>query len=144
MKALLTLSAIALSVPSLAQAPDTSRAEITAFADRFDKAQLEKNSAALDEMISDNLVFIDSSGKRSGKKEFIEGWTSPGDSFDPITLVDRIILPLGSDAAVVNAETTLTGVSGGKRFSSHFRFADTFKRVGGKWQAIHIQVTRLP
>jgi len=144
MKSLLALSAIALSAPAIAQAPDASRAEITAFADRFDKAQLEKNAAALEEMISDDLVFIDSSGKRSGKKEFIEGWTSPGDSYDPITLIDRIILPLGSDAAVVNAETTLTGISGGKRFSSHFRYADTFRRVGGKWQAVHIQVTRLP
>jgi hypothetical protein len=27
---------------------------------------------------------------------------------------------------------------------SRIRFADTFRRTGGRWQAVHIQVTRMP
>ena len=65
------------------------------------------------------------------------------DSFDPITLVDRVVRPLGADGGVVSAETTLSGVSGGQRFSSKFRFSDTFERTGGEWRAVHIQVTRI-
>jgi ketosteroid isomerase-like protein len=114
---------------------------ILAFADAFDRAQLTQDAAALNEMVADELVFIDGSGKRQGKKEFIAGWTSPGDRFDPVVLLDRKVVPLGGDAAIVNAETTLGGTSGGQRFASHIRFADTFRRVGGKWRAVHIQVT---
>ena len=116
---------------------------LTEFADQFDQAQLAKDGAALERMVADDLVFITGSGERQGKAEFIAGWTAPGDSFDPITLVDRTIRPIGADGGVVTAETTLSGVSGGERFSSRFRFSDTFERTGGEWRAVHIQVTRI-
>lgn len=132
---------VMLSPPALAQKAD---AGIVEFADRFDQAQLKKDGPALEKMISDDLVFITGSGKRRGKAEFIAGWTGPGDTYDPISLVDRVVTPLGSDAGMVSAETVLSGISDGKRFSSHFRFTDTFKRVDGRWQAVHIQVTRIP
>lgn len=119
-------------------------AGLTAFADEFDKAQLGKDRGALEQMVADDLVFITGAGAREGKQEFIDGWTAPGDTFDPITLVDREVRPLGTDAGVVSAETTLTGTSGGQRFSSRFRFSDTFERVDGRWRAVHIQVTRIP
>ena len=126
---------------TLAVAASADDAGILAFADAFDRAQLTQDAAALNEMVADELVFIDGSGKRQGKKEFIAGWTSPGDRFDPVVLLDRKVVPLGGDAAIVNAETTLGGTSGGQRFASRIRFADTFRRVGGKWRAVHIQVT---
>jgi ketosteroid isomerase-like protein len=128
---------------ALALLAATPESEIRAFADAFDAAQLRQDAAALDIMVADDLVFIDGSGKRLGKKDFIDGWTAPGDRYDPIVLIDRTVTPLGDDGAVVSAETTLAGESGGKRFSSHFRFSDTFRRVAGKWQAVHIQVTRM-
>lgn len=140
---MIALSAIALGLgqPASAQQQDIG---LVAFADSFDQAQLKKNGAALERMISDDLVFITGSGKRQGKKEFIAGWTDPADTYDPIILVDRIVTPLGPDAGMVSAETILSGTSGGKKFSSHFRFTDTFERVGGEWRAVHIQVTRIP
>jgi hypothetical protein len=116
---------------------------ILAAADAFDRAQLTKDRAAMERFLLDDLVFIDGSGKRLGKKAFIDGWTAPGDSFDPITLVDRTVTPLGRDAAVVGAEVNLCGTSDGARFCSHIRFADTFVSVGGQWRVAHIQVTRI-
>jgi ketosteroid isomerase-like protein len=129
---------------SAAAAPAEDSAALVAFADAFDRAQLAKDGPALERMVADDLVFIDGSGKRQGKKEFIEGWTGPGDRFDPIVLHDRTVVMLGPDAGVVGAETTLRGVSGGDAFASHFRFSDTFRRSGGHWQAAYIQVTRMP
>ena len=130
---------IALAL-ALTPAPDPS---LVAFADAFDAAQLRQDRAAMEAMIADDLVYIDSSGQRLGKKEFIDGWMTPGDRFDPLVLVDRVFVQLGPDAGVANAETTLTGISGGKRFASRFRYADGFRRVGGRWQVAHIQVTRI-
>lgn len=137
--------AVAASI-SLASAASSKASEesLVQFADRFDQAQLRKDGPALERMVADDLVFITGSGQRQGKKEFIAGWTAPGDRYDPITLVDRVVVPIGEDAGMVSAETVLTGTSDGKTFASRFRFTDTFKRIGGEWRAIHIQVTRIP
>jgi ketosteroid isomerase-like protein len=120
-----------------------AQTSILAAADDFDRAQLTKDRAAMERFLLDDLIFIDGSGKRLGKKEFIAGWTSPGDQFDPITLIDRTVTQLGRDAAVVGAEVNLCGTSEGARFCSHIRFADTFVRFGGQWRVAHVQVTRI-
>ncbi len=138
------LGAVALSgSPARAEPAVDDRASLIAFADAFDRAQLAQDASALDRMTADDLVFIDGSGVRRDKQAFIAGWTAPGDRYDPITLVDRTIIPLGNDAGVVGADVTLSGVSGGSPFSSRFRFADTFERTNGVWRAVHIQVTRV-
>ena len=137
----MTIAAAALFLSPQAQPATESLRQV---ADAFDRAQLSKDAAALERMVADDLVFIDGSGKRLDKKAFIQGWTAPGDTFDPVVLVDRRLVPLGPDAFLVSAETTLSGTSGGKRFASAFRFTDTFQRVDGRWRAVHIQVTRLP
>jgi len=138
----MTLFAALMLAAAQIAAPDNA-ASIIAAADAFDQAQLTKDSAAMDRMVLDDLILIDASGKRLGKKEFIAGWTAPGDRFDPITLIDRTVTPLGRDAAVVGAEVNLCGTSGGKRFCGRIRFADTFVRVGDEWRVAHIQVTRI-
>ena len=142
---MLLLAAVALSA-SLAPAHAEAQAPavVVAFADAFDRAQLAKDGAALDLMVSDDLIFIDGSGVRRDKKAFIAGWTDPGDRFEPIRLVDRTFTRLGPDAWIAGAEVTLSGRSGGKPFSSRFRFADTFRRTSGHWRVVHIQVTRMP
>jgi ketosteroid isomerase-like protein len=119
------------------------QSSILAAADKFDRAQLTKDRAAMERFLLDDLVFVDGSGMRLGKKEFIAGWTAPGDQFDPIKLVDRTVTRLGPDAAVVGAEVNLCGTSDGARFCSRIRFADTFVRVRGQWRVAHVQVTRV-
>ena len=97
----------------------------------------------MERMILDDLVFISRSGKRLGKKELIEGWMGPNDKYDPAPPMDRVVIPLGRDAAVVNAEVNLCGTSDGTRFCSRIRFADTFVKVGKEWRVAHIQVTQI-
>jgi hypothetical protein len=121
----------------------TDQGSILAAADAFDHAQLAQDEMAMERMILESLVYIDGSGKRRGKHAFIADWLTPGDKYDPITLIDRTVTPLGDDAAVVSAETNLCGTSDGKPFCSHIRYSDTFVRVGGEWRVAHIQVTRI-
>lgn len=126
-------------------APTGPVRELTAFADAFDAAQIAKDGAALQRMVADDLVFIDGNGKRSGKTDFIAGWTGPGDIYDPITLHDRIVMPLGGGAGLASAETILSGRSAGKPFRVRIRFTDIFRRSeSGGWQAAYIHVTRMP
>jgi ketosteroid isomerase-like protein len=147
---LVTVAALAMVLGAVTacgreQTPQAGpRQDLVEFADAFDHAQLAKDGTALERMVADDLVFIDGSGKRSGKKEFIAGWTAPGDTFDPIKLIDRTVRPVGNEGGAVSAETVLSGISGGKRFSSRFRYSDTFRWDHDRWQAVHIQVTRIP
>jgi hypothetical protein len=137
------LSLLAALALATTPSPPADRVSILAAADAFDRAQLTKDGAAIGRMLLDEFVFIDGSGKRLGKKEFIDGWTAPGDRYDPITLIDRTVTPLGREAAVVGAEVNLCGTSDGARFCSRIRFADTFVRVAGDWRVAHVQVTRI-
>lgn len=139
--------ALALSVSAstaAAEAPQGDIADIIAFADAFDAAQIAQDRAALDRMVADDLVFIDGSGKRYGKAFFIDGWTGSDDDYDPVTLKDRIILSLGKDAGLASAETILSGRAAGKPFRVRIRFTDIFRRQGASWEAIYIHVTRMP
>lgn len=131
------------SQPVLAQSASLEGTSLIEFADQFDQAQLQKDGRLLEQMIADDLVFITGSGKRQGKRDFIAGWTDPADRYNPITLSDRVVTPLGLDAGMISAETVLSGTSRGKSFSTRFRFTDTFKRINGEWRAVHIQVTRI-
>jgi ketosteroid isomerase-like protein len=145
---LIAMIALATAAPASAirASPAASPAETDtdplAIADAFDRAQLTQDRAALERMVDEGLVFIQSNGERAGKKAFINGWTAPGNSYDPVKLTDRVIVRLGPDAFMVSAAATLSGTSDGKRFASSFRFTDTFRRIGGEWRAVHIQVTR--
>ena len=134
---------MSLLLTALLAAASPQQVDILAAADAFDRAQLTQDRPAMERMILDDLVFIDGSGRRLGKKELIDGWMGPGDQYDPAPPADRVVTPLGRDAAVVNAEVNLCGTSNGARFCSHIRFADTFVRVGGQWRVAHIQVTRI-
>lgn len=125
---------------SVAEADPNS---VVTAADAFDRAQLVKDRAALEQIVLDELIYIDSGGRRLGKKDFIDGWTHPNDRFDPITLVDRTITRLGRDAAVVGAEVNLCGTSDGAPFCSRIRYSDTFVHIAGHWRVAHIQVTRV-
>ena len=138
----IAMTTLALAVSPLALAP-ADQASLLAAADAFDRAQLVQDREAMDRIILDDLLFIDGSGKRLGKKELIDGWMGPNDRYDPAPPVDRIVVPLAASAAVVNAEVNLCGTSDGARFCRRIRFADTFVKVGGEWRVAHIQVTRI-
>lgn len=127
-----------------ADAPQGDIADLTAFADAFDAAQIAQDRAALVRMVADDLIFIDGSGKRYGKTFFIDGWTGPDDDYDPVRLKDRVVLPLGKDAGLASAEAILSGLSAGKPFRVRIRFTDIFRRHGDSWQASYIHVTRMP
>ena len=147
--------AVLVMLPACNEAPATKAETSTAAADvsaqtlrevgdTFDRAQIAKDGAALQTLVADDLIFIDGDGARSGKKAFIDGWIDPALTFEPIDIQDRQFIPLGPDAGIVGGEVVLRGSAGGTPFASHIRFSDTFRRKDGKWQATHIQVTRVP
>lgn len=142
-RALALILGAALAIAAMPTRADKV-ADLNAFADAFDAAQIAQDRAALEAMVADDLVFLDGDGRRLGKADFIAGWTGAGDDYDPVTLADRVVTMLGSDAGLASAEAVLSGRSAGKPFAVRIRFTDIFRRRGATWQAVHIQVTRMP
>jgi ketosteroid isomerase-like protein len=134
---------VGLGAPAVAE-PTPSQEALRELGDRFDRAQLGKDLETLEAMVAEDLVFVGSDGRRQGRSEFIAGWTDPQVTFEPVTITDRYFLPLGPDAVIIGGEAVLRGTAGGQPFASRIRFADTFRRIGGEWKAVHIQATRVP
>jgi hypothetical protein len=136
---------LAAAVPAAApgQQPVTAD-ELREIGDRFDRAQLTADRATIEAMTAEDLVFVGSDGTRQDRAAFIGGWMDPGVRFEPLTVTDRYFLPLGPDAGVVGGDAVLRGTANGRPFVSRIRFADTFRRIDGRWRAVHIQATRVP
>jgi ketosteroid isomerase-like protein len=140
-----TAAALLLGLAPVAAAqPPVSPETLRDLGDRFDRAQVGQDREALEAMVADDLVFVGSDGARQGRSAFMAGWLDPDMRFEPVTVTDRYFFPLGPDAGIVGGEAVLRGTSGGRAFASRIRFADTFRRVGGQWRAVHIQATRVP
>jgi len=140
----LLLAAMLLVIAAPAAARDVSVDELRRVADRFDRAQIEQDRATLEEMLADDLVFVGSDGRRQSRQQFIDGWMDPATRYQPITVEDPYFQPLGPDSGVVGGDVILHGTSNGQPFTARIRFSDIFRRIGGRWRAVHIQATRVP
>lgn len=142
MRTLVAAVALVLAAPAFAQ--DVSVETLRELGDRFDRAQIEGDRAALDAMTADDVILVGANGRRQNKADFIAGWTDPNVRFQPITVTDRYFTPLGPDVGVVGGDVILQGTMSGRPFTTRLRFADTFRRIDGVWRAVHIQATRVP
>jgi hypothetical protein len=127
-----------------AAAPDVSVETLRTIADRFDQTQIGQDRAGMEAMTAPDLIFVGSNGVRQSREQFIAGWLEPGTHYEPIHITDRYLLPLGPDAGVVGDDVVVRGTANGEPFAVRIRFADTFRRTGGEWRAVHIQATRVP
>jgi hypothetical protein len=132
-----------LALGAFAPPADVDQATLRNVADRFDQAQLTQDRAALERLISDDLILIGSDGTRQNKRQFIEGFVAPGLHFEMATPTDRYFIPLGPDAGIAGGDVILRGTSGTTPFATRLRFSDTFRRVHGQWLAVHVEATRV-
>jgi uncharacterized protein (TIGR02246 family) len=127
-----------------APVPENADPCLDAASHAFDEAQFRHSTGAIATFLSPELVYVRGSGAAADKAAFIEGFADAGVVFDPFVIKDRRVIMLGPDAAVVAGDGLISGTDGGKRFSDHFRYADTFRRRGGRWEVAYVQVTRIP
>jgi len=142
-----TCHAIAIGLlaatPAAAQTP-SDNAEVRAFAQAFDDAQLHGDRAALERMIAPDFLLVHGSGRVGDKKDFIDGFTDPNAHLDPFEIKDRLFIRPSADTAIVGGDAWVSGTDHGKAFKQHFRYSDTFAKRNGRWVAVYAQVTPLP
>jgi ketosteroid isomerase-like protein len=132
------------NVAFAAPVPETADPCLDAVSHAFDEAQFRHDAGAIAAFLSPELVYVRGSGAAADKAAFVAGFADAGVAFDPFVIKDRRVIMLSPDAAVVAGDGLISGTEGGKRFTDHFRYADTFRREGGRWQVAYVQVTRIP
>ena len=146
-RALLAAAATALLLAGCAAPPRTADAalvaELTAQADRWDKAIVRKDRAAIEANMADDFRNIDGGGDVEGKTSFVDGLVSADLVIQPYAVEDFDVRVYG-DVALLCGRIRMTGSSEGKPFTSHFRYIDVYARRGGAWKVVSVQVSRIP
>jgi ketosteroid isomerase-like protein len=102
-----------------------------------------KDLAALDALISDDLVYTHSSARLDTKKSLIGAMESGATVYSSVVPSDVKAQDLG-DTVVLSGSARIGVMSQGRPNSFAVRFTDVWSNKGGKWQMVAWQSTRLP
>lgn len=138
---IITLYFMCLTITSAQSLPIQNMADIETASRAFDDAQFNKDKDSLEDFLAEDFKFVKSTGEFTDRDGFISIFIDPAVSFDEFIITDREILTFGPNVATVIADGIILGKENGKVFRQHFRYADTFEKRNGKWQAVYVQVT---
>lgn len=146
--AALTLLISALPAHAAAPAPAkktdaTAIATLSAQADKWDKAIVRKDRAAIEANMAEDFRQIDGAGNVETKASFVEDLLSPKLVIHPY-MVEDFEVRLYGDVALLTGRTRMTGSYDGKAFESHYRYTDIYVRRGSTWKIVSVQISKLP
>ena len=106
-------------------------------------AMAKKDLAALNTLISDDLVYTHSSAKLDTKKSLIGNMEAGSTVYTSLVPSDVKAQDLG-DTVVLTGSCKISVMSQGRPNSFGVRFTDVWANNGGKWQMVTWQSTRTP
>ena len=118
--------------------------EIAALEAELRAAQLEADVAALDRLISDNLLFTGPEGSLSTKADDLAAYREGVLRVASHEPEDLRVRRVGTDVAVVALRTQMSGIYRGVPFSGTVRFTRVWAREGGRWCIVGGHVTVPP
>src|SRR6056297_2628869 len=123
-------------VPTPADPADEAR--VLAAEDAYVAAELERDEAALRDLVDDRFVFNSSRGTTTAKEAFIQSIL--GMSMVGQTISERSVL-LEDDVALVFGTTELRFADPGEPETvSTLRYTSTYVRRGGAWRLVALQM----
>lgn len=106
----------------------------------WNHAEQNKDVAALDQLLSSNLVYIDYDGSFQSKADFLANVKS--ESLHPEQIVnEEMTAHVYRDAAIVTGIYREKGISKGKAYLRRGRFTDTWVKENDTWQCVASQST---
>ena len=106
----------------------------------WNKAEMNKDAQALDELLAGSLVYVDYDGSLMNKDQFVA--SVKNSTVQSLQLVnDHVQVQMYGDSAVVNGEYHEKGVEKGRNYARNGRFVDTWVKVSGTWQCVASQST---
>ena len=105
-------------------------------------AMAEKDTATLNRLLSDDLIYTHSSARLDTKQSLIGAMESGATVYTGVEPSEVVAQDLG-DAVVLTGVAAISVNSGGKANSFRVRFADVYAKMGDQWQMVTWQSTRL-
>src|SRR3954466_4740236 len=142
-KCLLILLLFTLSSYVWGQSRNDAEGRLIAMENAWNAAQRDRDTGALDAMVSENFVNTDYDGSFQNKAGFLQSVKDPTVKITSAVNDNVHVLMYGNTAVVVGGYLT-KGLTNGKAFEHKGRFTDTWVQIGGKWQCVasssqHIQ-----
>jgi ketosteroid isomerase-like protein len=107
------------------------------------QAMAERDIAALEDVIAEDLVYTHSSSRLDTKQSLIGNMKSGSTVYSSVVPSDVQAQDIG-DAVVLTGIAHIEVTSSGKEMKFGVRFTDVYARRGGKWQMVAWQSTKLP
>jgi ketosteroid isomerase-like protein len=115
---------------------------ILALETAWNHAEQSKDVAALDQLLSAQLVYIDYDGSISTKEQFLANIKAEGLQPEQIINESQTVHLFG-DCAVVTGVYREKGMNKGKPYLRRGRFTDTWVKLNNTWQCVASQSTLL-
>ncbi|RYD24355.1 MAG: nuclear transport factor 2 family protein [Verrucomicrobiaceae bacterium] len=103
--------------------------------EKLRQAVLSSNVYALEEMLADDLVFIDPAGRSLSKAEDVEVYRRGLVSVARFEVIERRVRTLG-DIAVVHSLVAISGRALGTAFDGQFHQTRVWNVQSGRWRVI--------
>ena len=137
---ILVLVCAVMVVAQDAQKGNAEEGRLVALESAWNHAEQSKDAAALNQLLSESLVYVDYDGSLLNKKEFLE--TTLHNSVQQETINnDGMTVHVYGNAAVVTGVYRDKGIEKGKPFLRRGRFTDTWINQNGTWQCVASQST---
>lgn len=126
-----------------ASLPDRDKSEVATAEARLRDAALAGDVSALDALLADDLVFIDSAGRLLTKPQDLDLHRTGTLKLTRLEFSDYRFLPLGADAMLVWLRVEAEGTAAGTPFAAALRFTRVWRREGAHWRIASIHATAI-
>jgi ketosteroid isomerase-like protein len=115
---------------------------ITTLEENLRQAMLHSDVAALDELISDDLVFTMHTGLMFTKQDDLEGHRTGAEKLTKVN-TDELQVRHYGDCAVVTVKADLAGTFNGQDFSGIYRYTRVWIKRQNRWQIVAGHVSQV-
>lgn len=109
--------------------------------DRF-RAMVEGNGQQLHALLSDNVIYVHTNGKRESKQQFIDGITAGRRRYRQIEVQSQEVLPVGREACVITGRALIEMEANNGALLFPIAYMAVQAQEDGKWRLIAWQATR--
>jgi hypothetical protein len=109
--------------------------------DRF-RAMVDGDVPLLNQLLSDNVSFVHTNGKRESKQQFINAISAGHRRYRQIEIQSQDVLPFGSALCVVTGRALIEMEANNGALLYPVAYTAIQAQEGGKWQLVAWQATR--
>jgi ketosteroid isomerase-like protein len=124
---------------AMAQSPADS--EVKKAEESWAAAVKARDAAALQKMMSDDLVYTHSTGSSETRTQYLDKLKSGAQKYTGLEYSNMKVRSWGN-AAVVNAQLRMTGATNGTPFDNTVLVTHVWVKQGGSWKLVSHQTTK--